>query len=219
MAAARGAGGLFPLPLIEPPHTTSSRSRRVQQRARRAHAQTELANSALRALNFLHTSYASYTHSQTRNPTDIYPSHILRSVAHVQSCAEHYVSRLAPSPSDLSDDWLVFRDPSDLSAPAYTSITESLPLSADRVSLPAQPGSARLLDILPPDIARAYAEPSPGLFRPAGERPAAHYVCRVRSPRDYIEIIHRLYALGMVVFTTSPKVVNGCFATPKSDGS
>lgn len=219
MAAARGAGGLFPLPLVEPPHATSSRSRRVQQRARRAHATTDLANSAIRALNCLHASFASHAHSQTRNPTHTYPAYILRSVAHVQSCAERYVSRLAPCSTDSSDDWLVFRDPSGLSSPAYTSITESLPLSADRVSLPAEPGSARLLDILPPDIARTYAHPNPDLFRPVGERPAAPYVCRVRSPRDYVKLVRRLHSLGMVTFTTSPEVVNGCFATPKSDGS
>ena len=219
MAAVRGAGGLFPLPLIELPHPTSSRSRRAQQRARRAHAQTELANSALRALNCLHASFASHAHSQTRNPSDTYPSYILRAVAHVQSCAQRYVSRLAPCSTDSSDDWLVFRDPSGLSSPAYTSITESLPLSADLVSLPAEPGCARLLDILPPDIARTYAQPNPDLFRPVGERPSAPYVCRVRSPRDYIQLVRRLHSLGMVNFTTSPKVVNGCFATPKSDGS
>ena len=173
MAAVRGAGGLFPLPMVEPPHTTSSRSRRVQQRARRAHASTELANSAIRALNCLHASFASHAHSQTRNLAHTYPAYTLRAVAHVQSCAERFVSRLAPCSTDSSDDWLVFRDPSGLSFPAYTNITESLPLSADLVSLPAEPGSARLLDILPPDIARMYAQPNPDLFRPVGERPAA----------------------------------------------
>jgi hypothetical protein len=220
MAAVQGAGGLFPLPMIEPPHATSSRSRRVQQRARRVHAQTELANSALRALNCLHASFASHTYSQTRNPTDhTYPAFVLRAVAHVQSCAERFVSRLAPCSTDSSDDWLVSRDPSGLTSPAYASPTESLPLSADLVSLPAEPGSARLLDILPPDIARTYAQPNPDLFRPLGERLTAPYVCRVRSPRDYIRLVQRLHSLGMVSFTTEPKVVNGCFATAKSDGS
>ena len=219
MAAVRGAGGLFPLPMVEPPHATSSRSRRVQQRARRAHASTELANSAIRALNCLHASFASHAHSQTRNLAHTYPAYILRSVAHVQSCAERFVSRLAPCPTDLSDDCFVFRDPSGLSSPAYTSITESLPLSADLVSLPAEPGSARLLDILPPDIARMYAQPNPDLFRPVGERLAAPYVCRVRSQQDYIQLVRRLHGLNMVTFTTQPRVVNGCFATPKSGGA
>lgn len=140
-------------------------------------------------------------------------------MAHVQSCAERFVSRLASCPTDLRDDCFVFRDPSGLSLPAYTNITESLPLSADLVSLPAEPGSARLLDILPPDIARTYAQPNPDLFRPVGERPAAPYVLRVRSDEDYVRLVRRLHNLSMVSFTTRPKVVNGCFATPKSGGA
>ena len=206
MDAGWGVGGLFPLPLGKLPRATSSRSRRVRLRARRAHAETELANSAVRALNTLHTSFSSPKYSQTSNPTSTYPACVLRSIAHVHSCAERYVSRLAPCSMDLSDDWLVFRDPSGLSSSAYSTVTESLPLSADCVSLPADPGSARLLDILPPDIAKVYAEPNPDLFRPVGEQASAPYVCRVRSHQDYVSIVQRLHRLGMVTFTVSPKV-------------
>ena len=218
MDAVRGAGALFPLPLVESPHAASSRSRRVQQRARRALLKNELANAALRALNILHTSFSSHIHSQSRNPSHIYSKYILRSIVHVQSCAERFVSRLAPCSMDLSDDF-VFQDLFDPSHAAYSSVTESLPLSADRISLPSEPGSADLLDILPPDVARVYEQPNPDLFRPVAERKRAPYVCRVESPADYVKIIQRLQQINMVSFTTSPKIVNGCFGTAKSDGS
>lgn len=46
--------------------------------------------------------------------------------------------------------------------------------------------------------------------------PAAYLV---HSDEDYILLIKRLYALDMVSFTVRPKVVGGCFGSPKSDGS
>jgi hypothetical protein len=202
VAEAKGAG-IFPLPLVEVPRPGCSRSRRVQQRARRSAAAAELANGAITALNKLHTSYTSSIHMQTRNPSDILTKSTLRAVAHVQSCAERFVSRLAPSFSGASsDDMFVSRDPADLSHAAYAFTTDSLPLAAEKVALPSEPGCVNLLDILPPDIARVYAEPNPDLFRPVDERPKARYACRVRTPQDYVLIIKRLHELKMVVFTT-----------------
>ena len=113
----------------------------------------------------------------------------------------------------------VSRDPADLSHAAYAFTTDSLPLAAEKVALPSEPGCVNLLDILPPDIARVYAEPNPDLFRPVDERPKARYACRVRTPQDYVLIIKRLHELKMVVFTTTPEIVNGAFGTAKSDGS
>jgi hypothetical protein len=40
----------------------------------------------------------------------------------------------------------------------------------------------------------------------------------VRSDADYVGLLGRLRDLGMVDYTTTPKVVNGAFATPKDEG-
>jgi hypothetical protein len=213
---------LFPLPLVEVPRPSASRSRRAQQRARRSVASAELANSAIQALNRLHCSLSPSYSTQTRNPSYILSKLTLRSLAHIQLCADRFVSRLAPSFKDASsDDMLcVSRDPADLAMAAYAfPTTETLPLSAERVALPTDPGGVDLVDILPPDLAAAYATPNPALFRPEAERVRAPHACLVRSPRDYNLIIRRMHDLGMVVFTTCPQVVNGCFGTRKSDGS
>ena len=94
----------------------------------------------------------------------------------------------------------------------------AVPISAARISLPSQAGTASLLDLLPPDIAARYAQPT-SLLRakplPCRVRPSA--LCASRA--DYIALIQRLHQLGMVVFKSSVKVVNGVFAVIKDDDS
>ena len=216
MAAARGAG-FSPLPVVGVPRPCSSRSRRLQQRARRDAAAIKLANNAAQALNILHTPSINM---QTRNSSYI-PADTLRASAHVHTCARRYVSRLAPSYGGaLSDGSNIYtQDTSDLHTAAYAFTTDSLPLSAEKVSLPAAPGSVDLADILPPAIAARYIHPNPDLFVPDEDRARAPFAKLVRSPDDYDQIVRRLHDLDMVTFTTTPKIVNGLFGTPKSDGS
>ena len=165
------------------------------------------------------SSTNSLTRNQSSNCNSISIA-TLRALSHVQSCTRRFVSRLAPSFGDarLSDDALLPQDTRDLFTAAYAFQSDALPLSAELVSLPEEPGSVDLVDILPPDIARRYATPSPDLFRPVGEiKPAP--ACRlVKSDEDYLLIIRRMKILGMLRFTQDPKVVNGLFGTPKSDG-
>ena len=220
--------GLFPLPAVEMPRPSSSRSRRLQQRARRAAAETELANSAVHALNTLHSSMSTSKHMQTRNPSSSnsssssntqYSKPQLRAVAHVLACAQRYVSRLGPSCAETSSDGFPFvRDFDDLFSAPYAFTTEAVPLTADRIALPPEPGSCLLLDVLPPELAAAYSVPNPDLFRPEHERENAPSACLVASDSDYLKIILRMQALGMVSFTVEPKAINGMFGTPKSDG-
>ena len=222
MALSFGAGP-FPLPHVQVPRTTGSRSRRVQQRQRRSAAAAKLANSAISALNLLHTPNPRHTPHSTHS-SNFATASSLRAVAHVQSCSDRFVSRLAPGFQQraLSDDTNLpakyhAGNPS-LSAP-YASTTPALPLSADLVSLPKQGGFVNLLDLLPPDIAKLYSRPRGRLLRPKAERKTAPRAQLVRSPKDYTRIIRRLHNLTMVTFTTTPKVVNGVFATPKSNGT
>lgn len=138
----------------------------------------------------------------------------------MHSCAKLYVSRLASSSADgPSDDDLFLRDTRDLFTASYACTSDALPLTADAVALPSEPASVDLLDILPPELARRYSTPRPELFVPEGERKSQPQAVLVRSPADYAAIIRRMHDLGMVVFTTKPKVVNGIFGTPKSGGA
>ena len=209
---------MFPLPAVPDPRPSSAHSRRLQQRARRAAVETRLANGAIEALNALSMSSTNTTRTQTRNAPNTYPARSLRAVAHVQACAKRYVSRLAPSCENSSDDSYMLRDTQDLFTASYSYTTDALRLSADRVALPSEPGTADLLDILPPDLARRYEHFDEALFRPVDEREPAPSVLLVESNDEYLKLIRRMYSLEMVRFTTEPVVVNGLFGTAKSDG-
>lgn len=97
--------------------------------------------------------------------------------------------------------------------------TLAVPISSSRISLPLSAGSAQLLDLLPPDLATLYRHPSPALLH-------SDWSLRdLPSPRvygshaEYVALIKRMQQLGMVSFTTAPRVVNGVFAVPKDENS
>ena len=146
--SALGAG-LFPLPMVQPPRTSTSRSRRIQQRLRRATADTELANGVAAALNRLNLSYPTSPNIHTRNSTHL-TSSTNRALAHVHACAKRFNNscRLSSSGCDTSGGLLSLQE--RIAPAAYSNITDSLPLEASRVSLPSGPGSVDLVDILPP---------------------------------------------------------------------
>ena len=216
MVAGTGAG-LFPLPTIQEPWPSQSRSRKVQQRRKRALAATHLANRAIHTLNSLHSPVF-----QNRNASP--PTASVRAAAHVYSCCVRHVSRQAPffangSSGDGSSQSNIEISPFDTaSAPTYNYDTLVLPLSADAVSLPTSRRFVDLLQMLPPAIALEYAEPNPQLFRSEAERPPARKAFLVRSRTDYSRIIKRMHELTMVRFVRKPKAINGVFAAPKSEG-
>ena len=175
----------------------------------------------------MHTGLSPYV-PQTRNTTDL-PKVTLRAMAHVQSCAKRYVSRIAPtfhgSPRDgvpserpCTNDFLN-KATSELFTAAYVFTTDALPLSAERIALPSVPGFVNLVDVVPPEIAKIYSEPNPDLFRPLEEQLPAPKVHLVDSPADWASIIRRMHQIGMVRFVRDPKSVQGAFGAPKSDGS
>ena len=220
---AQGTGP-FPLPAVEMPRPSSSRSRRSQQRARRAAAATSLANDAIHALNSLHSSMSSSKYAQSRNLSSSnstqYSKPQLRAVDHILGCARRYVSRLGPAFAEpSSDDFFPVRDPDDLFSAPYAFTSDAVPLVADKVALPAEPGSCNLLDVLPPDLAQRYAVEDPELFRPPDEVTPAAFAVLTESPAEYLKLIQRMDKLGMLHFTLTPKAVNGAFGAPKPDGS
>ena len=118
----------------------------------------------------------------------------------------------------LSDD-----SPSSQCEPHFGSfysdpIHSAVPLVASLVSLPSAAGTAHLLDLLPPHLSSVYADPQL-LLRSAPTK------CKVRprvlqsSRSEYVNLVKRLHALGMVCFRTSVRVVNGIFAVRKSGGT
>ncbi len=95
--------------------------------------------------------------------------------------------------------------------------TPALHLRAARISLPAVAGTADIVDVLPPALAAAYSSPN-AVLRPYAEvQPASRvFMC---SRGEYVTLLARMRALGMLHFTTTPRVVNGLFAVDKGDGA
>jgi hypothetical protein len=203
-----GDSGPFPLPSLELPWQTGSRSRRVQQRQRRATAVACLANEASSALNKL--SLLGQQNKQSSNLS----STSLRMAQNVRSAASRFVSRCV-STWGVGDD---FPDSHIESSSLYVTASTALPLDAEMVSLPEEGGSVDLLSLLPPDLAQRYSTPNPGLFRPPEDRRGAARAVLVKSTADWVGVVRRMTARGMVAFTTTPTCVNGVFAAPKGEG-
>jgi hypothetical protein len=91
----------------------------------------------------------------------------------------------------------------------------AVPIVAHRVALPATAlQTVDLLQVLSPGVSALYAAPSPALLRstplPVKRRPHVF-----GSHTEYVRLVRRLLALGMVSLTDDPLVVNGVFAVPK----
>jgi len=157
-----------------------------------------------------------------------------RLAAHVYSCAARFHRRraatatsgsAAPCDDSLSTELITEHQANELAllAASYTNGTASaaVPLIADRVALPSTAGAVDLLDVLPPQVAAMYRDPNQCL-RPDDN--VAEPVQRVRphvfaSHEEYVKLLRRMVATGMVEFTTKPEVINGLFGVPKPDGS
>ena len=113
--------------------------------------------------------------------------------------------------------------PPQLTAPFYSSHTTSVPLIARRVALPSDLRVVPLTRVLPPDIAQRYdgpaaaaalARPFDDIRRLEDEEPLAP--ARIAGSRSqYVALIGRMHAAGMISFTSTPLAVNGVFAVRK----
>ncbi len=97
-----------------------------------------------------------------------------------------------------------------------------VPLIAARVSLPEQLNIVPMERVLPPAMAASYnAAAAPSLLRPASELQLLNHLHPLRRPRiagarsEYVELVGRMRAQGMVSFTAHPRAVNGVFAVAK----
>ena len=220
MAAATGAS-IFPLPAIDMPHMSFSRSRRLQARTRSACQVTTIANDAISGLNSLYFSYRPPQDRSNRPHTTVQS----RVAAHIYSCAQRFhrrrqaASQEAPSSDDSLASIILQDHLSHLSSASYSSNMTAVPLVADRVALPSVAGAVDLLAALPPSVAEQYRSPSPLNLRSDAER-SHHVRPRVFAEHsEYVKLVRRLVAHSMVQFTTSPQVINGLFGVDKPDGS
>ena len=239
-----GAGaGEWPLPVFEPPIPPSSSSRRSWQRHARASAVTDTANRAIDALNMLSRSFRRVTpfdlfYNQSSSVSDSssiqstetnfearnQSSTQNRLLARVYQNASRFVSRRGALVSECDDplfdnNLLSQLRQSDVGSYVSNPKATVVPIIADRIALPAVPGTVDLLDILPPSIATLYAKPNTVLFRSASERPKAPRARRVASQTEWIATVRKLVAADMVEFTDRPEVVCGVFAVPKDSTS
>lgn len=145
-----------------------------------------------------------------------------RLLAHIFSCATRLCCRPDALPAsecgDDSDANLSLHDlVSDVNS--YLSrMSSAIPLVASRVALPSSVGSVPLLELLPPAIAADYRTESPTLVAalPSSRRRRARVF---GSRREYVLLIRRMAAVGMVGYTRRPRAVNGVFGVPKGDGA
>lgn len=140
----------------------------------------------------------------------------------VQQSTRNSVNRLLRRPpSGVCDDPRSLRDiPRDQFSTVwgYGSVNQSPPvrLVADKVALPSSVGTASLVDLLPPHLAAFYADPS-NVVLSAPSTSIRAFVHGTRS--EYIKLLGRMWAAGMVTFITCPSAVNSVFCVEKPDGA
>ena len=223
MSSADSGAVSFPLPLIRYPVTPRShRTRTTARRASTARYATKVANYSVQSLNHLSTSYAtSYQspspcvsvslNSAAANEASAAQMRLLR---RVYDRARKFVSHQPHRGSRDRSNVYLNCPPSAAHDFSYQRSTAT-PIVADRVSLPAVAGTVDLLSVLPPDMAARYASDFSIIPTEAKNirRPCFH-----GSADEYVRLIRRLRAAGMVDFTTSPRTVNGLFGVPKDGG-
>jgi len=151
-----------------------------------------------------------------------FPSHQtsssqLLSIQHVQGCASHFI-RSRPDiecdPNSSNDtDHLRFSN-DYLSIP----VQDRLSIIASKVSLPEQPGVVDMLKVMPSSMAARYSSPTE-MLRPDAEAIKLKMSrAKVQASRsEYVALIKRMMALGMLSFTATPQCVNGVFGVAKDE--
>lgn len=119
--------------------------------------------------------------------------------------------------ADLSSTLSSFSSYSSASTPV-------VPLIASRISLPDSLTIVQVDTVLPPDLAAQYSEqPCLALLRHPVEVYALNLAQPLKPPRiagrrsEYVQLVGRLLARGMISFTDQPKAVNGVFAVGKDE--
>ena len=105
-------------------------------------------------------------------------------------------------------------------AHSYAAAAVAVPIIAHRIALPSQLQSIPLLSLLDDDDAASYSDPS-ALLRDPLSVAALNLTHPLAPPRvsgsrtEFIRLLARMKAVGMIDFTTAPRAVNGLFAVVK----
>ena len=197
-------------------HSTKSSSRRCQQRAARINHSTSLANKCISSLNDLtcnttHQQRTTYRHSTSSS------THQQR---HVDISARRFcrLSNGNGMSGDNVDDRHSIGSYLNKVLPgrgeyATESQVPAISIVAANVSLPTVAATADMMSLLPSHIQQRYGDIN-NLLLPIEERRSAPRAFMV-SPHEYIALVKRMRALGMLTFTRTPAVVNGLFGVRK----
>jgi hypothetical protein len=123
----------------------------------------------------------------------------------------------APAPSSSAAALL---QPAGSTLHAYAMPAQVVPLMAERIALPSDLQSIPILSLLPAELAVTYADPR-SLLRPQLEVDLLNATQPLARPKvsgersEYVKLIGRMLAVGMVRFTCEPKAINGVFAVAK----
>jgi len=226
MSASVSGVALFPLPSIDyPVNHGHCRTRTTARRASSARRATTVANSVIKSLNHLSMSFATPPYSPRVSvslnsaATEVSAAQ-MRLLRRVYERARSFV-RHQPHRGSCDHISSNIDCGSPRAAPDFMSYQRSIstPITSDLVSLPSVAGTVDLLSILPPDMAASYADES-FLEHHVPPTDTSKRKPRFHGPPDeYVKLIRRLLAAGMVDFTSAPRAVNGLFGVPKDDGS
>lgn len=233
------------LPLFEIPPPFLGKSQRLRQRVNTRRLVLVTANAALTSLNHLSTSLnstptvpnvwndfmscgsrrrggvpCSFPASSntamyipavfSSHPPTFNAAQVQRTVQFVHAASKVFVHRARSGGGDecVSKHTVSYSDSSAL----------AVPLIADKVALPEAAGVVQLLDLLPPELARKFAAPSPEMV--VNAEPTIRVPGTIlASSSEYRKLIIRMMKAGMISFTTDPKCVNGLFCVPKDGDS
>ncbi len=95
---------------------------------------------------------------------------------------------------------------------------QARPVMAHRVSLPDKPGAVDMLTVMDADVANVYRTPD-AIVLPEEQRSAAPHVRVYGARAQYVKLIQRMLALGLVELTKDPLAINGLFCVDKPDGT
>lgn len=148
----------------------------------------------------------------------------------IASCESTFMNTKQDTTSSFSQlhHYFLHNKTDDIIAPTYTipqqfqysssKSTTAVPLIADKVALPTELKSVCMLSLLPSHIRSNYVPQSPTLFQASPESVSRRRPRAFASYKEYVKLLNRMKSVGMVNFTTNPRVINGCFGVPKSDG-
>ena len=222
----------FVLGRFAPPCKPVSRSRRLQQRYRRACRVSDIANDVSAGLAWLHRQHSSP--DAANNSIDISVSSLLQPATTVSPsvqqrlrggvwdmCSE-FDRRTASlfASGDQVSDYIPKEAPPVLHGSYVGASSPPKFVVADRISLPSASESVLFTDLLPPAERALYTSPAGGLLKdnvPESLPPCA-FLC---EDKEYLKLLRRMDALDMIAWLEPDQVkaYMGMFAVDKADPS